>query len=68
MSKPSAGCRLSINSFVTVEKPGLVKNIFKELIKSISTSITNLLRRNLEGVKKVVKWYIMPPQQLSYIY
>ena len=68
MSMPNAGCRLSINSFFTIEKPGLVKNIFKEFIKSISTSIANLLRRNLEGVKKVVRWYIMSPQQLSYIH
>ena len=43
---------LSIYSLVTLEKFGFLKKIMVELIKSINTSIINLLRRDLACVRK----------------
>ena len=59
---------LSIYSLVALEKRLPIKKMMVELIKSTNTSITNLLRRDLQRVRKVVECYIMPLPQLSYIY
>ena len=37
-------------------------------MKSIKTSFTNLISRDLARVRKIGKCYIMPLPQLSYIY
>ena len=37
-------------------------------MKSINTSFTNLVRRDLARERKFVKCYIMPLPRLSYIY
>ena len=59
---------LSIYSLVALEKRLPIKKMMVELIKSTNTSITNLLRRDLQRVRKVVECHIMPLPQLSYIY
>ena len=50
------------------EKLGLIKEILVKFIKSLNTSITDLLGGDLVRVKKVVKYHIKPLLQLSYIY
>ena len=69
-SKMSLICSylLSIYSFATLETLGLIKKIMVELIKSITTSITNLLRRYLIHVRKIVKRYITPLPQLTHLF